>query len=603
MATIIQGFTEQNFHTLPNEVDLVTVAPARAAIESYIERIAATQFPEFVRDLLVIVEGHKPEDITDGTGDEKQDILTIAPDGKRHLTQCKHAEDSSKHVKNDELDLMFSACHRKNCSRGLLVTNGDLTAPAKRYVLDREYHRLGGQVAGIDYWNATRIWERVSRSPKILNKWFGGMGQVHALRRFWFNLVIQKMPEYQRHALTADALVAGAAEGKIKLDDQVSFTIEDWFHPALGLGLEYVGSKELPVNIPLHAFRICVEIDGEAPYDPQEQVARISTEVASKLEPVPEPHWWHLVATPAQAFIFLQDICQPKIVDITSATAFVRIADQTLPEATWIAVTSPEWKRVEPSDGQRELAWVAQTTKTLVRVAVEQRLNPVAVQHMREAYLEQVTSFEPMSFIRAPTSMLDTIRTIVPLTWSMIEGSGSVYISVPDEKGAPHVLQRLHERMSVSHVTSDQKRKLIRQLRMQSGVPTAVVRMIEDELSTPISLPDRVLWFQRELVAPSAPSAAVLAELAKFKMSYEHRHGYNYLAKRTKATMSPAQIRSYLFDFMSARGGRMLDITATAEPSVNLRIRVGTSESTQATVEKLIGEFDQVCAAVKAIVG
>ena len=165
-VTIIHGLTEQYYHLVPSELESITISPERQAIFNYLTQIGSDRFHEFVVDVLVHTEGHKLVDITNGPGDEKQDILTETPSGYRHLTQCKHTINYQDHYRGDELDLLFSACCRKNCPQGLFVTNSDLTPQGKRYITDKEYARADfipeGALPTIDYWNGERIWQRIS---------------------------------------------------------------------------------------------------------------------------------------------------------------------------------------------------------------------------------------------------------------------------------------------------------------------------------------------------------------------------------------------------------------------------------------------------------
>ena len=92
---------------------MIALSPEREAIFHHLAQINSDQFPEFILDILVHVEGHKSIDITDGPGDEKQDILTETPLGERQLTQCKHTQNYKDHYSGDELDYLFGACCRK----------------------------------------------------------------------------------------------------------------------------------------------------------------------------------------------------------------------------------------------------------------------------------------------------------------------------------------------------------------------------------------------------------------------------------------------------------------------------------------------------------
>ena len=120
--SIISGTTQHFYHTIPNELDLITTTPTREGIFKYLSQIGYDKFPEFILDVLVKVEGHTAIDVTDGQGDEKQDILTINPKGERCLTQCKHTVNYKTHYNGDDLDLLVAACMRKNCKQYLSLT-------------------------------------------------------------------------------------------------------------------------------------------------------------------------------------------------------------------------------------------------------------------------------------------------------------------------------------------------------------------------------------------------------------------------------------------------------------------------------------------------
>lgn len=208
MSPIISGVSQQFYHTIPTEVDLITTTPTRDGIFKYLSQIGYDKFPEFILDVLIKVEGHKAIDVTDGQGDEKQDILTLNPKGERCLTQCKHTVDYKSHYNGDDLDLLVVACMRKNCKEAIFVTNSDLTPQGKKYITDNEYNRgftNPDDCPKINYWNGFNIWDKIKNNQDIINKWFSGLGQVHGLRSFKFDLTIQELPFLKNGEEASDA--------------------------------------------------------------------------------------------------------------------------------------------------------------------------------------------------------------------------------------------------------------------------------------------------------------------------------------------------------------------------------------------------------------
>jgi hypothetical protein len=271
--SIIQGVMPYYFHVLPSDLARATISPERKAIFQYLSRLGSNDFVDFVVDLLVQVHGHTLVEKTDGPADEKQDILTLDAAGKRHLTQCKHTIYYNKNTSGDELDLLFGACHRKNCHTGLYVANANLTPQAKRYVTDAEYKRLANATnttaPRIDYWNGQRIWDQVSKSNAILNKWFSGMAQAHALRKFLMDVVITHMPdgatceqgaEELAKVLSRTCQVTADANHTydVQLDQTLLINLSDWCRGTGELGVGFLPPRDgtwLP-NIPLRTLRV-----------------------------------------------------------------------------------------------------------------------------------------------------------------------------------------------------------------------------------------------------------------------------------------------------------------------------------------------------------
>ena len=317
--SILQGTTSQQYHFVPGELARITVSPERKAIFSHLAQIAHSNFPEFIADILRTVENHSDIQITDGPGDEIQDILSTTSKGERQLTQCKHTSDAKHHVTSEGLDALFAACHRKMCRYGLLATNSDLTVQAKRYVTDREYGRFsntfGGATVEIDYWNESRLWERISTSTAILGKWFSGMGQTHGLRSFWFYVVAHKCPEVTPHKIESTELINAARSltnieqdgtTRIKLSPQFTFPVEDSFISDLQLGVNFTpgNGDRLAVTVPLPAVKVSVSIDRSVGvYSPSAFRDTIAKFITSAIGPLSSGDWWHVIATAPQAFI------------------------------------------------------------------------------------------------------------------------------------------------------------------------------------------------------------------------------------------------------------------------------------------------------------
>ena len=213
---IVQHLTKIYYHDLKNEYDFdeqlkdiknlqserpptepetsqKSLLPNRDAISDLMAQLPASNFPELIEQILIQNYNHTRGDITDGTGDESRDIHTVTPDGKRHLTQCRHTENPHKaNLDRHDLDELWAATARLCYEEGLLVTNADMTTPAKTSYVNGDYSREG--YPELEVWNDRDLWGEIRNNQNILNRWFSGLAQLHSVRRFSFRVLPVKMP-------------------------------------------------------------------------------------------------------------------------------------------------------------------------------------------------------------------------------------------------------------------------------------------------------------------------------------------------------------------------------------------------------------------------
>lgn len=618
---IIQGATPVHYHVLPSELSRATVSPQREAIFHYLSCLGSGDFVDFVIDLLVQANGHTLVERTDGPGDEKQDILTIDQEGERHLTQCKHTINYTENTSGDDLDLLFGACHRKDCRQALYVTNTDLTPQAKRYVTDREYARLTDLESEIeiDYWNGRRIWEQVSKSNAILNKWFSGMAQAHALRRFFFDIVITRMPSgdaCKLHAAdVATALeptcsIVTAEDGSfdVTIDSTVSFHLTDWFRGSGELSVAFLPSKGAwwHPNAPLRTLRIQALISDEVgAYSVAVFRNRVAEVIVVALPNLGKNEWWHAVATPTQAFVFLQDITKASLVEVEGPETFIRVGDK--PPATehvWAFKPGSDYLHAVSPDGPDDIMWTHVESGSTLRVLVSEAIHPARAFDMRLRQDQIVKELHLHTFRaveHADPTTVETLRRLVAPNWFVMTSSGGeVFWSYPPDADE-RVIRRLEgvlQRKGIDVLAvRDSDRDML--LRSVDSSPTGYGGMIvtgEHASVTPVALEERIFWFARDIELTGHPLIDKLVELAKFKMSYEAAHGHDALEGKAEHTFASEEIRRLLFDPMSIRGRRMLDIAVSNEAiSIHLRIRERSIDIAELLASRYATDFADVC--------
>lgn len=606
------------YHSVPSRLSKITISPEREAIFKHMARISPSKFPEFVADILVSVEGHKLIDITDGPGDEKQDILSLRPSGERYLTQCKHTIRYEDKSTGDDLDLLLAACLRKKCTNALYVTNADLTPQAKRYVTDNEYSRgwnASSAPPRIDYWNAARIWERIATYNDILNKWFSGMSQAHGLRQFTFHIMIESLPDGETTHLSEEEVIEKLSQKVVNniiqedriivVDTTLSFRIQGSFRSDTGLDVPYVGPERYDgmINVPLRALEITAIVSNSVgQYQTSEYRDKIVQIITDNLLPDLGPDkWWHIIATRPRAFVFFQDIVQAKVVSISDPETYVRVGNcKTTKELEWICPVLDDFSRVTEDD-ERELRWIHTPSKTQVMILVSQKPHPVkAYEHQvfQQMHLRNIAEYSFFAVTDADPEALEKIRRLLSHRCVLLKSDrNDLFIGLPKEHAKAEIgrVIEMLRRMGIEilRVKEEDKNRILEGLQDTLREPGWELCSNQDSLVTPIWLNERIIWLWREHHALMPNELDRWVELVRFKAEYEARHGYDFMHDQEKITMASEEIRGFLYDVLSVRGKRMLDIRFNDEViHVSLRGRERTLRSTSSVLPEYIAELD-----------
>jgi hypothetical protein len=619
----LQGATTSYFHVVPSEISRVTVSPERRAIDGYLEQVGSDQFVEFISDILVQAEGHTLIDVTDGPGDEKQDILSLDRGGQRHLTQCKHTSDSERNANGDDLDLLLAACLRKNCQSATFVTNGDLTPQAKRYVTDGEYSRgWKGHVdslPAVDYWNGSRIWKRIARRSEILNKWFGGMAQAHGLRKFYGDFVIHKMPDADGADLEAEYFASELKRARgipsvlkersftLTLEDGLRVNLSNWFRTQYDLGIHFPLGQEraLPVDAPLGAIRVECSIpptvESFQPEVYRDQVAKL---LGGVLPPLDTKHWWHVVFTAASAFVFAQDIAKPILATVAGLETYVKVGTADLSsERTWGVVPGSDFVDASDPNDPNDATWEHPATGTRLSVFGEQRISPLEAYELGFRQRQFVANAKGYVFRKSPRVSAwgqDVVRRLMNPEWPIFQASsGEIFWTYP-----PDIEQRTVDRLEnvlrrrgikVVEVDDIEKHMVLERLREAPADLEGAILCSGNGLRPPISLESRVFWFAREVEMRKELSAQKQLDLLRLKAEYEADHGYDLLHGKKRRRIAGEEVKRLLFDPFTFRGSHMLEVAFVGRGiALQMRFRERRTESAAILAARYLEEFKRV---------
>lgn len=622
---LLSGRTPVVYHTIPTDLSHLLTIPSRENIMAYLSHIPAKLFPEFVKDILLKIEKHTLVDVVDGPGDEKLDILTITSDGKRCLTQCKLTGNLYSKYNGDDLDLLVSACMRKQCQKALLITNGELTTQAKRYIIDNEYCKDWPleQKLDVDYLNGTRIWERIQSNTDILNKWFSGLGQVHGLRNFKFDISVQKLP-YEPAKNDEDVIgdLINLLKGKSiikEVEEDISFTAEidddfrlylkRWIQFPNNLDINYLSPEEDPNynNKPMDCLTVEVNIENKSTYAPNAIRKKIILYLLENcLEDLPNERWWQIVSSRSTSFVFIHDINEPRQITLDTAETFVKAKGSKLcSELDFCSLSGTEFI---VSHNEEEKGYYTHSKYGChilqyftQKVEPFDEFNHKGCQHCQWEELKNFT-FRVVPNIN--TRIIYHLTNFLPIDWHSFQiDKTTLAWCYPDTTDS-------------SEVAAVEKEIRLLGLQLMTIKPEDIPHVLEninmapseyiihnnlDQLRFPIALKDRWLMISKSFPLSKKVGIDWFRSLAQYKIDYEKQFGIHSTSEEDLYTCKNFELPYILSDVKNIRGSRMLDINVWDSPIwVTMRFKQEKIISSRDIALQSAEEFEKIFTEIRS---
>jgi hypothetical protein len=400
------------------------------------------------------------------------------------------------------------------------------------------------------------------------------------------------------------------------IDDTLTITISDWFRAANDLDIPFLlpedGSTRGHPRAPIPTLRVQALLsDKVGAFNAAAYRDRLVELVSSALPGAQSGCWWHVVATSPQAPVFLQDVLKTVLASIEDAATFVRDGSVAEKERAYAFELPSPWRLAPDADDPDDDAWRHDATNTEARILVAQPTHPLIAFDFHLHQRRIVDTLKTSVFravTQADVSIVETVRRLSGPDWFVLQSSnGDLYWAVPQngDAQAAELLERVLERrgIEVFQVRDEDRDQIIQSIDHNPTIGGMIVTGGQAQ-TTPVRLDQRTFWLSRHLVLATKVDATVALDLLKYKATYESRHGFDMLGDRTEATFASEELRQLLFDPLSPRGPRMLDIAvANGAVSVYLRIRDGNIAAAGDLVPQYLTELDAVCADVMSRLG
>ena len=618
---LISGTSQRFYHTIESDLDAITTSPTREGIFKNLSQIGYDKFPEFILDILVKVEGHTAVDVTDGQGDEKQDILTTNTKGERCITQCKHTGNYQSHYNGNDLDTLVVASMRKDCQQGIFVTNADLTPQGKKYINDEEYNRgikSPEDLRDISYWNGFKIWEKIKNNKDILNKWFSDLGQVHSLRSFKFDLTVQEFPYDDNRdegesfnniiaKLKSKKWVKEVEEGLVyrgNFSSRYEVHFKRWFQFTGGLDINFIppGNNLDFINKALYALTIEVKIKSDKNYSPSIIRQDIVNKIAKEILPISQPGktWWHITTSKIKSFIYIHDIQEPREIDLTSSLTFISTENgKVFPELKYCTDLKGKFKTINVDE---DIVMVHRNSGISVIPYFEQKIDPVQQydnQIIQQRQLAEIASYNFFAVKNIDSSYLMRVRRLLDHHWVALQMDDDTIIWAVDPDTDPEKIDLIHGRVetlgvSILRIPPEEIPKILKNIQKDLSPSTWMYTPDIDSISFPILLEKRIFWLSKEFSLAKEIDVEMAMELLKYKYTYESRNGFDNMVTDQMATHS-TEIKSLLLDILNIRGTKMLDLGFSKNTiTLYMRFREIGLESADVLAAKYIKEFQKV---------
>jgi hypothetical protein len=155
----------------------------------------------------------------DGVGDGGRDLEGLAPDGGPCVIQLKYREDPNATTAANEFGELPLAMLRLGRTRGLFVTNGRITSPAKRDAVNAYPGLALKFMEGVD------LLDELTRAPITTALWCDGVDIRHIQRRVRFGVVCRSLPQDRSHSLDELAHLLGGTNWTDVLSNCTSGTV------------------------------------------------------------------------------------------------------------------------------------------------------------------------------------------------------------------------------------------------------------------------------------------------------------------------------------------------------------------------------------------
>ena len=519
------------------------------------------------------------------------------------------------------MDFLVAACLRKNCKQAIFVTNSDLTPQGKKYINDEEYNRGFANPVdcpSIDYWNGFKIWDRIKGNQDIINKWFSGLGQVHGLRSFKFDLTIQELPFQKGLSQECDSFEAilellsektwitektQGLEYIAKVSKNYDVSIKKWFQFTGGLDINYLlPNQDISfLNQPVYALTVEVNINSNTDkYSPTEIRNEIVNKIADEvLTNSADKKWWHITSSQTRTIIYLHDISEPREIQLTQATTFVKTNNNPASnELDYCSLEGSDFSLQEKEEDDE--IWIHNNTEIQVVQMFEQQINPIEQynrQLIQYGQLHEIKSYNFYAIENIDSSLLMRIRRILNHEWIAIQYNENTIIwGVPpdfNQKGLEIINKKLELlNLEVLQVRDEDVPNILDNVQKEIAPSTWMFTSELKTVSYPILLNRRIFWLSKKLPLKFKIDVDKAMKLLEYKYSIENEFGFDNLAGKKEMKLNSSELRELLFDFFTFRGNRMLDIAIYNDTiSINVRFKEDSTEPSQLLASKYIDDF------------
>ncbi len=333
-------------------------------------------------------------------------------------------------------------------------------------------------------------------------------------------------------------------------------------------------------------------------------IKHLFTPVLSNLD---NGNWWHLVASQSTSFIFLHEIGEPREIILHPGNSFIKTATGQITGELAYCNLHPDQFTLKDNYDDDDSIWIHDQSEVEVIQMFDQRLDPVEVYNHQVIQMHNIDTFKTYNFKAIEgvnEKLLMRVRRFIPNSWTAFQYRDDTLLwGIPPDAEIRDI-EVVDKKicllgLKILPVKEEDRDDLLSKLKNDMPPHTSIYISGLKSLTFPVDLSNRIFWLKKELCIERKISYQLAMKLVEFKFRYDRENGFDNMRGLTEMSTHTSELRELLFDYLTIRGTKMMDIAIYKNP-ITLSIRYSekkidsSHDLTLGYIEEFLATFEKL---------